>query len=186
MQEIRQAGSPRRNARAVASQGHSTIGKDHEQALKLYQGAVQLMQESRFDKARAAFEKLLPVAPPELVERTKVYLAACERQMRQERRSFATLGEEYDYAISLLNTGDYEEARDHLEGILRKDQNADFAHYGLAVLNSMTGQAEECLEHLAAAIQLNPQNRIMARTDSDFQDMADDPRFTELLYPEAP
>jgi len=31
---------------------------------------------------------------------------------------------------------------------------------------------------------LNPQNRFQARNDSDFQQMADDPRFTELLYPE--
>jgi hypothetical protein len=48
----------------------------------------------------------------------------------------------------------------------------------------MTGQTEQCLEHLSAAIGINPQNRIHARVDSDFQDMADDPRFTELLYPE--
>jgi hypothetical protein len=32
---------------------------------------------------------------------------------------------------------------------------------------------------------MNPQNRIQARGDTDFNDMADDPRFTELLYPEA-
>ena len=38
--------------------------------------------------------------------------------------------------------------------------------------------------HLSRAIELNNQNRIQARSDSDFQDMADDPRFTELLYPE--
>jgi tetratricopeptide (TPR) repeat protein len=187
MQEIRQAG-PRRTVRnattSQGSHGRPVISKDHEQALKMYQSAVQLMQEAKFDKARAAFEKLLPTAPPELVERTKIYLAACERQTQKGTRSFASLGEEYDYAISLLNTGDYEDARDHLENILKKDKGADFAHYGLAVLNSMTGQAEECLEHLAAAIQLNGQNRIQARTDSDFQDMVDDPRFTELLYPE--
>jgi hypothetical protein len=48
----------------------------------------------------------------------------------------------------------------------------------------MTGQTEQCLEHLSQAIGINPQNRIHARVDSDFQDMADDPRFTELLYPE--
>ncbi|HEX3438262.1 MAG TPA: tetratricopeptide repeat protein [Pseudacidobacterium sp.] len=185
MQETRQAGS-RRTTRAVASQGRPVIDKEYEQALKLYQSAVQLMQEGKFDKARAAFEKLLPIAPPELMERTKVYLTACERQTRQNIRTFVTLGEEYDYAISLLNTGDYEDARDHLENILKKDRSADYAHYGLAILNSITGQAEECLEHLATAIQLNAQNRIQARTDSDFQDMADDPRFTELLYPETP
>ncbi len=48
----------------------------------------------------------------------------------------------------------------------------------------MTGDAHTCLEQLTEAIRLNPQNRIQARVDSDFQDMADDPRFTELLYPE--
>jgi len=27
---------------------------------------------------------------------------------------------------------------------------------------------------------------VQARVDNDFQNMADDPRFTELLYPEVP
>jgi hypothetical protein len=40
------------------------------------------------------------------------------------------------------------------------------------------------LKNLGEAIRLNPQNRFQARNDSDFQNMADDPRFTELLYPE--
>ena len=47
-----------------------------------------------------------------------------------------------------------------------------------------TGDSHTCLEHLTEAIRQNPKNRIQARGDSDFQDMADDPRFTELLYPE--
>ena len=50
----------------------------------------------------------------------------------------------------------------------------------------MTGQAQECLDHLARAIEMNPKNRLQARVDNDFQTMADDPRFTELLYPEIP
>ncbi len=49
---------------------------------------------------------------------------------------------------------------------------------------SLTSRAEECLEQLGRAIDLNPRNRIQARLDSDFQEMFDDPRFTELLYPE--
>ncbi len=185
MQDKAQAVGTRRTAHA-ASEKTRPVDKAHEHALQHYQSAVQLMQEGKFEKARAAFEKLIPTAPPELLERSKVYLAACERNAKQAELTFPTTGEQYDYAISLLNTGDYEDARDQLEGILKKDAKADFAHYGLAVLDSMTGQAEECLEHLIIAIQLNPQNRIQARSDSDFQDMADDPRFTELLYPETP
>jgi hypothetical protein len=43
-----------------------------------------------------------------------------------------------------------------------------------------------CLDNLTKAIELNPKNRLQARSDNDFQNMVDDPRFTELLYPEIP
>jgi len=111
-------------------------------------------------------------------------MAACDRQMQDQKTSFHSLEEQYDYAVSLLNTGYYDEAREQFEGILAKNREVDYAWYGLSVLCSMTGQREQCLEHLTEAIRLNGRNRIQARSDSDFQDMSDDPRFTELLYPE--
>ena len=110
--------------------------------------------------------------------------AICARNSADSSLSFKTPEEQYDYAVSLLNTGNFEEARDQFEAILNASPQADFAHYGMALLSSMTGQAEEALDHLTRAIQLNPANRIQARSDPDFIDMADDPRFTELLYPE--
>ncbi len=83
-----------------------------------------------------------------------------------------------------MNMGDYVGAREHLEEISRKDPSLDFVWYGLAVLDCLTGRAQESLQHLAEAIRLNPHNRLQARNDSDFRNMADDPRFTELIYPE--
>jgi hypothetical protein len=44
---------------------------------------------------------------------------------------------------------------------------------------------EDALRYLASAIKMNSMNRLQARNDTDFQNLADDPRFTELLYPEA-
>src|ERR1700756_3971852 len=153
MHDTSQAAGTRRTARAASEKTRPVVDKAHEQALQPYQSAVQLMQEGKFEKARAAFEKLIANAPPELLERSREYLAVCERNAKQSQLAFATLEEQYDYAISLLNTGDYEDAGDQLESILKKDAKADYAHYGLAILDSMTGQAEECLEHLIAAIE---------------------------------
>ena len=85
-----------------------------------------------------------------------------------------------------MNTGYYEEAREQFNSILAGYPDADYAFYGLAVLDAITGQAQECLDNLARAIELNPRNRLQARVDNDFQSMVDDPRFTELLYPEVP
>ncbi|MGH9588282.1 MAG: TPR end-of-group domain-containing protein [Acidobacteriaceae bacterium] len=149
-----------------------------------YQNAVQLIQEGKFEKARVLFEKLTRDGAPELLERSRTYLAVCERNRQKNGLAFNSAEERYDYAVSLLNTGNYEDARDQFENLLKNNTLADCAHYGLAVLNSITGQAEECLDHLHRAIDLNSQCRIQARSDSDFIDMADDPRFTELLYPE--
>jgi tetratricopeptide (TPR) repeat protein len=155
-----------------------------QQSLQAYQTGIQLMQEGKFEKARAVFEKLIAGGPAEVLERCRVYLAVCQSKLSESARNFASPEEQYDYAISLLNTGDYSEARDHFEMILDKNPSADYAYYGLAALNSMTGQVEECLKNMGKAIELNPRNRIQARTDTDFHNMIEDPRFTELLYPE--
>jgi hypothetical protein len=43
---------------------------------------------------------------------------------------------------------------------------------------------EDSLRRLDEALRLNAQLRFQARNDSDFQNLAEDPRFTELLYPD--
>jgi tetratricopeptide (TPR) repeat protein len=166
------------------SGGHSAPGAG--QAFQHYQAAVQLLQQGKFDKALAAFEKLLPAAPAELLERCKMYINTCQRQLENHNLTFLTPEEHYDYAISQLNTGYYEEAREQFTCILATYPGADYAFYGLALLDAMTGRAQDCLRNLAQAIELNPKSRLQARVDNDFQSMADDPRFTELLYPEVP
>lgn len=185
MPEARQESSRTKSLHALARKKAPPAKPAPHPSFAQYQSAVQLMQEGKFEKARVLFEKLTREGAPELLERSRTYLAACARHSQKENLAFSNDEEQYDYAVSLLNTGNYEDARDHFEGLLRSNPSADYAHYGLAILNSMTGQAEECLDHLHRAIQLNPQNRLQARSDGDFNDMADDPRFTELLYPEA-
>jgi tetratricopeptide (TPR) repeat protein len=167
------------------SGGHLTPVHDHA-VLQHYQLALQLLQQAKFEKALIAFEKLLGTAPPPLAERCRMYLTACHRELGKSNRVFDSPEEQYDYAVSLLNTDYYEEAREQFHEILRGHPAADYALYGLAVVDAITGQVEECLEHLALSIDRNPRNRLQARTDTDFQAMQDDPRFTELLYPEAP
>jgi tetratricopeptide (TPR) repeat protein len=185
MPESRQESAKGKSLRTLAGKKTSPAKPAPHPSFAHFQAAMQLMQEGKYERARTAFEKLIQNGTPELLERSRTYLAVCDRHTQKITLSFATAEEQYDYAISLLNTGNYEDARDQFENLLKKNNLAAYAHYGLAVLNSITGQAEECLDHLRKAIELNPHNRIQARGDADFVDMADDPRFTELLYPEA-
>jgi tetratricopeptide (TPR) repeat protein len=184
MSEARQGGAKAKPTRINAGKSRTPAPPPPHPSFAQYQNAVHLLQEGKYEKASAIFEKLTQDGAPELLERSRTYLVVCHKQSQKIHLSFADPEELYDYAISLLNTGQYEDARDHFESLLKKNSSADYAHYGLALLDSITGQAEECLEHLSRAIALNPKNRIQARTDNDFSDMVDDPRFTELLYPE--
>ena len=186
MQEARSATPSRKKTPppAVKPVGYVTSGTGP--AFQHYLAAVQLLQQGKFEKALAAFEKMLPTAPPEILERCQMYICTCQRQLEKPTLTFLTPEEHYDYAVSQLNTGYYEEARDQFHSILTAYPAADYAYYGLALLDSITGRTQECLRNLARAIELNPKNRLQARVDNDFQSMVDDPRFTELLYPEIP
>jgi tetratricopeptide (TPR) repeat protein len=184
-QEARTAAAGRKKTPPSASRsdGHFTATGP---VFQHYQAAVQLLQQGKYEKAQAALEKLLPEAPMELKERVKMYISTCQRQVQKPALAFLTPEEHYDFAVSQLNTGDYDDAREQFNSILGGHPGADYAFYGLAVLDAITGRVQECLNNLSRAIELNPKNRLQARVDNDFQNMVDDPRFTELLYPEVP
>jgi tetratricopeptide (TPR) repeat protein len=167
--------------------GNTQPGNDaaRKTTLALYESALKLMQAGKYEKAHESFLKMLESAPQDLADRIRMYIAACVAQIHKGTTNFQSHEERYDYAISLLNHGHYEDAREHFQAILLKEKTADYAFYGMALLASMTGNSEKCIEHLTEAIRLNAQNRLQARLDSDFDGVADDPRFTELLYPEA-
>jgi tetratricopeptide (TPR) repeat protein len=174
----------RKTPRTLAGNAQRTEDAARKSTLTLYETALRLMQAGKYEKAHEAFAKMLETAPQDLADRIRMYISACVAQIHKGSTSFQTHEERYDYAISLLNHGNYEDARHHLQDILLKEKSADYAFYGLALLASMTGDADTCINHLTEAIRLNSKNRLQARLDSDFDGVADDPRFTELLYPE--
>ena len=185
MQEARIAAASRKKTLpSTARPGGRLAGTGP--AFNHYQAALQYLQQGKYEKALEAFNKLLPTAPPALVERCRMYIATCRRQIEKPALKFLTPEEHYDYAVSQLNVGYYDDAREQFQAILAGHPTADYAYYGLALLSAITGQSQDCLDNLQRAIEMNSKNRLQARVDNDFQSMVDDPRFTELLYPEVP
>ena len=78
----------------------------------------------------------------------------------------------------------YDEARALLrEGLELHPGNASLL-YNLACAEALLGEKDAALEHLSDAVK-NPRFREFATTDSDFDALRDDPRFTELVSPPA-
>ena len=164
-----------------------TVAEDprYSQALQSYESGLRAMQEHKFDKAKPHFQKVVAGPSKELADRAHVHLNTCNQHLeRTTATQFKTAEEHFDYAVSLMNVGDYVTAREHLDKLQKQAPKADYVVYGLAALDCLTGHVEDSLKRLDEALRLNPQLRFQARNDSDFQNLAEDPRFTELLYPD--
>jgi tetratricopeptide (TPR) repeat protein len=163
-----------------------SVGDDPRfaQAVQNYETGLRAMQEHKFDKAKTSLQKVVAGPSKELADRANVHLNTCNQHLDRATTQFKTSEEHYDYAVSLINLGDYVSAREHLEKLSKQVPKADYVAYGLAALDCLTGHVEDSLRHLDEAIRLNPRIRFQARNDSDFQNLAEDPRFTELLYPD--
>jgi len=155
------------------------------QALQSYEAGLRALQEHKFEKAKPLFQKVLAGPSRELTDRATVHLSICNQHLeRSTTTQFKSIEEHYDYAVSLMNLGDYVTAREHIEKLLKQAPKTDFVIYGLAALDCLTGHVEDSLKHLDEALRLNASLRYQARNDSDFHNLAEDPRFTELLYPD--
>jgi tetratricopeptide (TPR) repeat protein len=177
--------SAAKKAKTLAGDSRPADDAARKSLLSHYEAAIKLVHANKFDKAHEAFSKLIGDAPADIAPSIRMYINTCEAEIAKGAAKFSNTEERYDYAISLLNHGHYEDAREHFEDILKQNRNADYAFYGMALLAAMTCDSPRCIEHLSEAIRLNAQNRLQARNDSDFESVADDPSFTELLYPES-
>jgi tetratricopeptide (TPR) repeat protein len=156
----------------------------HTLAVQSYELGVRALQEHKFEKAKGHLQKALGGPNKSLCDRAMLHIHACDQHLDKPTLQFKTPEEHFDYAVSLINTGDYDAAREHLEKLLKQQPKADYVLYGLAALNCLAGRVEEALKTLDEAIHVNSALRFQARNDSDFQNLAEDPRFTELLYPD--
>ncbi|HEY6303716.1 MAG TPA: hypothetical protein VIX14_11670 [Terriglobales bacterium] len=168
----------------IAPKKQVTEDPRHTQAVQSYELGLRALQEHKFEKAKGHLQKVLSGPNKSLVDRAQVHILTCDKHLGTPALQFKTTEEHYDYAVSLINVGDYMTAREQLDKLLKQNPKAEYVLYGLAALNCLTGHIEESLKTLDEAIRVKPALRFQARNDTDFQNLAEDPRFTELLYPD--
>jgi tetratricopeptide (TPR) repeat protein len=161
------------------------VDPQFEQQLKAYEQAVQQFHQQKYGKAKEVLEKVQSGPSKELADRAQVHLRIIDQRLaKQPAPSLRTPEDHYQAGVAMMNLGRWDEARDHLLRARKMAPKADYVFYAMAALDCLTGEAESAMENLKVAIQLRPENRYHARNDEDFAFLQEDPRFTELLYPE--
>jgi tetratricopeptide (TPR) repeat protein len=156
-----------------------------EAQLKIFEEALAHFQQQRYAKAKPLFEKVLTGPSKEFADRARVHLRITEQRMQPTTTTTPRTPEEhYQHGVAMMNLGRWDEAREHLLKARKLTPKADHVIYAMAALDCLTGEADSAMENLKQAIVLRPENRYHARNDEDFAFLQDDPRFTELLYPD--
>jgi tetratricopeptide (TPR) repeat protein len=143
----------------------------HGEAVALYEQGVAALQAHEFARASALLRSVLSRYPEEreLHERVRLYLNVCERHMAP-RAAFPTTPEERVFAATLaVNAGNYDEALDHLRTASSEAPEHDHALYMLASVLVLRDALDEAVPLLLRAIELNPDNRTLARHDPDLE-----------------
>src|ERR1700752_1479330 len=82
------APAAKRSPKTLAGTSPTT---DHARALIIaqYEVSIRLMQEGKYDKAQAAFDKLLAGGAGDLSDRARMYSNACMLQGTKKKHTFA-------------------------------------------------------------------------------------------------
>jgi tetratricopeptide (TPR) repeat protein len=82
----------------------------------------------------------------------------------------------------LYEAGEYAELADRLREVVAEHPGYADLFYNLACCESLAGRREDSIEHLRRSIELSPgRSRALARDDSDFDAVRDEPAFKELI-----
>lgn len=169
---------------------HASVLRDSNdqatvQQLKAYEEGLKYFQQQKFHRAKEALERVVDGPNKELSDRARIHVRICGQRISRPVEPAAKSAEDhYNQGIAMMNLGRWDDAREHLDRARKAAPKADHIVYAMAALDCLTGEAESSMQNLKIAIQLRAENRYRARNDEDFAFLQEDPRFTELLYPE--
>lgn len=161
----------------------STISAAYAKAIALYEKALKAMQRRKFDAAATSFHQLIDQYPDEreLHERARLYLAVCERETGPKVKPPRGAEDRILAATVALNRRDVDEALTLLRSAAASDSQNDYVQYMLSLVHAQRADAEAAGRHLSKAIALNPQNRVNARHEADFDPVRDDQCFLDAM-----
>ena len=154
------------------------------EAVALYEKGLQALQAHEFGQAADILRSVLANYPDEkeLHERVQLYLNICDRQNGPQQEAAPSSVQERLYAATLaLNAGEYAQALGHIGDVVKDEPFNDHAHYMRAVVLTLRGELPEAVPCLLRAIELNPENRGLARQDPDLEPLRHDEGLRHIL-----
>jgi tetratricopeptide (TPR) repeat protein len=95
-------------------------------------------------------------------------------------KAYEPAPEEVGAAFAAYNAGDYERALAKQLVVVEKQPDSAVAHFNAGCFAARAGHADEAIEHLRRAVEVNERIGELIATDEDLDSIREDERFAEL------
>jgi tetratricopeptide (TPR) repeat protein len=177
----------RSNRKSVTSESGATAVPQPNHPpnqLVAFEAAMKLFNARKFHQARERFRAAINGPNGAIGHSAELHVRMCDRRLSVPVITLKTPEEHYNYAITRINARELEPARQHLWKALEREPNADHVYYALALCCVLSGDIHGAHENLKRAIDIQPQNRLTARQDTDFTGVSGQYPLNRLLFPE--
>jgi tetratricopeptide (TPR) repeat protein len=149
---------------------------------------MEAMQRHAYAEAATAFQAVVMGFSAEraLLDRAKLYLDLCQRELNKRPPAPRTIEERLTAATAALNNSDEDLAEELARSVLGDDPKHDLALYLLAAALARRGAVDDALDFLAKAIAQSPEASAHARADEDFLALHDEEAFWRITEPPIP
>jgi tetratricopeptide (TPR) repeat protein len=96
-------------------------------------------------------------------------------------KAYEPAPEEAAEAFAAYNAGDYEEALAKQLAVVEKQPDNPVAHFNAGCFAARAGHADDAIEHLRRAVEINERIKELMTTDEDLDSVHEDERFAELM-----
>ena len=169
---------------------HSKKAKSEtrKDAYRLYEQSLKLLHDKKYQQAKAILQEIRQGFPDnlELLARVNELFRVTEKRTKSEEFKPKEPISWVDRGVVLHNLGDYSRALECYKKALDKtqSQDQDYVYYAMASSEAGQGNRDKAIGYLKKAIQLKNELRFTARSDPDFDSLADSSEFRELVRPQ--
>jgi tetratricopeptide (TPR) repeat protein len=152
-------------------------------ALGILEKSIKLLHNKEIKKARIELKTLIEHHPAEqeILARARMYLQICDREEASHKKPAPGNDQLYTLGVMEHNRGNYDSAISYFRQSLEKNASSDHIYYSLAASFAMKGDLAEAVQNLQKALEINEENRIYAKNDSDFSPLHGHKEFCDLV-----
>ena len=158
----------------------SSTGGAVQAQQNIYAEGVDLLNARKYSQAASRFSKAMEGPDVALKHSATVYLRICQLRMQSEPEP-KTVEDRYNAAVAFINDRRLEVADRLLRLALKQEPTGAHLHFALGVAATLSGDISGAISSIGRAIELDPQNRILALRDSDLAALRSNPAAASLF-----